>query len=822
MKQLLTILLCLLGLSCKMVLAFGAMTGFDSELSRTGFGPELSRTGQANKSTIVWEQPTTEFGTSYGDGYFNLALDVTKVELKSDETVVYITAQQRSDYPDFWFQFAGDTYLKVGEQRYTIVSADGIELNKHFQTNKDYKRDMAFHFPPLPKGTTQFDFIEGDGQGAFQIKGIKPVEERWKQLFPSYWRDDKGEWKIAFFEDCAIYDCKFWNYKQRDVNTKTGEATIVMTSGIDELKVTIGKDKKGHRQMQIGNNKAVYSMMTTRFLPDYSAKDTRTGFVDTGYKEDTVTVIGWIKDMPEHYKQLKTFEFCYQDLYNDEQQSVSTGLDEQGRFFVKIPILNSTEFFIDWRRCFIRTMFEPGKTYFMLYDFKEGRRYFMGDDCRLQNELFKYPLEWKTINLYDGAQSAGKGDAEIFEPYIASVDSLLKAQYANIDALCEQHPTLSTRFNLYRKGNTLTQQARAFGQARFRAKAMQFSDHARRYAYDTFWTKIEKPYTLHRDLSAFLNDYLDDASRAHDALFAYSLRDHYKDFASNDEELALLTRWVQWIDEASALIEAEPNAEATIRKSQELDSLNGDLIKEVDKIIQSPRASRIISGGMLINTLKQHVLTLDSLGADPFIKDLWLGRQALSHIDHERTSLLPHVLDTIKAMINNPTWIAMIEKQNNYYLAIENREFDKLVLKSSDDLTGLSEGEALLKKILEPYKGKFVLLDIWGTWCSPCKEALSHSTEEYARLKDYDIQYLYLANNSPQNSWENVIKQYNVSGPNVAHYNLPAEQQSAIERHLGVHSWPTYKLFDRNGNLLDLEINVRDLEDLARLLESMK
>ena len=222
--------------------------------------------GQAKEKQIVWEQPTIEYGTSNGDGFFNLALDVTKVELKNNETVVYITAQQRSDYPDFWFQFAGDTYLKVGEQRYTITSADGIELNKHLQTNKDGKRDLAFHFPPLPKGTKIFDFIEGDGQGAFQIKGIKPAEERWKQLFPSYWRDDKGDWKIAFFEDCVIYDCKFWNYKQRDVNPKTGEATIVMTNGNDELKVAIGKNKKGQRLIQIGSEKkAIQAVEDFRF-----------------------------------------------------------------------------------------------------------------------------------------------------------------------------------------------------------------------------------------------------------------------------------------------------------------------------------------------------------------------------------------------------------------------------------------------------------------------------------------------------------------------------------------------------------------------------
>ena len=59
--------------------------------------------GQAKD--VVWEQPTTEFGTSYGDGYFYLALDVTRVELKTDETVVHITARQRSDYPEYSFQF---------------------------------------------------------------------------------------------------------------------------------------------------------------------------------------------------------------------------------------------------------------------------------------------------------------------------------------------------------------------------------------------------------------------------------------------------------------------------------------------------------------------------------------------------------------------------------------------------------------------------------------------------------------------------------------------------------------------------------------------
>ena len=782
----------------------------------------MAMAGQAKEKATVWENPSTEYGTSYGDGFFYLALDVTKVELKANETVVYITAQQRPDDPDCWFRFANDTYLKVGEKRFTIVSAEGIELNKQVLANKDGRRDMAFHFPPLPKGVKSFDFIEGDGQGAFQIKGIKPVEERWKQLFPSYWRDAQGDWKIAFCEDCAIYDCRFWDYKQRDVNPKTGEATLILTNGYEELKVVVGKNKKGMRTIQVGNQRADYAMITNRFLPDYPTKDTRTDFVDTGYKTDTITVVGWLKDMPEHFKQLKTFELSYQNLYTDEQESAYANLDSLGRFTVKIPVLNSTEFFCDWRRCFMRTMFEPGNTYFFLYDFKEGRRYFMGDDARLQNELFKYPLDWQSIRMQEGPNEEDKATPEQFDQYVASVDSLIKAQFANIDALCQQHPTLSTRFNLFRKGNTLSQQARDFGQARFRGERFQLSDNARRYAYDTFWTKMVKPYTLHRDFNGFLRDYLGDAINISTISFNWNAQDYIEEFSSNDEELALLTRWKGWIADAQKQVESAPTIEEKQRVAEKLNTDNADMIKKVDAVLNGPKAKKFINGQLFFIRMNKELHVLDSLNADPFIKEAWLTRQVLQQIDHERTALPPTVMDTVKAMIGNPECIAMIEKLNDHYLAIENREFDKLVLKSSDNLADLTEGEALLKKILEPYKGKFVLLDIWGTWCGPCKEALSHSTEEYARLKDYDIEFLYLANRSPQDSWENVIKEYNVSGPNVAHYNLPDEQQAAIERHLNVHSWPTYKLFDRNGNMFDLDVDARDLDELTRLLDRMK
>ena len=89
--------------------------------------------------------------------------------------------------------------------------------------------------------------------------------------------------------------------------------------------------------------------------------------------------------------------------------------------------------------------------------------------------------------------------------------------------------------------------------------------------------------------------------------------------------------------------------------------------------------------------------------------------------------------------------------------------------------------------------------------------------------KDYDLVYLYLANNSPEDTWKSIIKEYDVLGDNVVHYNLPQDQQQAIEHFIGVTGYPTYKLIDREGNVLDVNADPRyNIGALTRLLDKMK
>lgn len=163
-----------------------------------------------------------------------------------------------------------------------------------------------------------------------------------------------------------------------------------------------------------------------------------------------------------------------------------------------------------------------------------------------------------------------------------------------------------------------------------------------------------------------------------------------------------------------------------------------------------------------------------------------------------------------------------VMEANDKCIALMNRNIDNsLSIKSSSDFENMSDGEKIFSKIIEPYRGKIILTDIWGIWCGPCVQALKNSKEEFERLKPYDIIYLYLANNSREDGWKNIIKENDLIGDNIVHYNLPDDQQKAIESYLGVHTYPTYRLIDQEGNIINLNVDPRNLDTIENIIKQI-
>ena len=214
---------------------------------------------------------------------------------------------------------------------------------------------------------------------------------------------------------------------------------------------------------------------------------------------------------------------------------------------------------------------------------------------------------------------------------------------------------------------------------------------------------------------------------------------------------------------------------------------------------------------------------LDSVASDKTIYELFIARELYNQIENNRRALPKSLLDWMQTQLTIPAFRDYVLQQHEKYDALARKDFSNSTsLLSTDKLEGITEGEQILRELIAPWKGKIILIDVWGTWCGPCRMAMKHSQELYERMKPYNMYFLYLANRSGETSWKNVIKEYNVTGDNVVHYNLPAEQQTAIEHFLGVNSFPTYKLIDRDGNILDVNADPRDLNALENLLKVME
>ncbi|MBR4130288.1 MAG: TlpA family protein disulfide reductase [Bacteroidaceae bacterium] len=774
---------------------------------------------------VVWDQPSTEVNREI-EGFFSPLLEITRVEFAKDETRVFMHI---ADRPENWVRISSASYLRADGKQYALKSLDGMQLDQETYLTDHGRVDVVLHFEPLPQKTKRFDFTEGDFQGAWQLLGVEQPSTRASQLFPSNWRNTQtGDWDISFFDECAIYDCKFWNYKQKE--QKGDKYTFVLENGGKEIVVNVDKNKAGKRIMTIDGRKGEYNFISSITLPDYPQKDTSTSFKDTGYKTDTVTFIGWLKDMPLNML-MRGDEFdasVCDDFFTGDQSETYAKMDSLGRFEMKIPVLNSAEVFTDWNRTFIRTMFEPGETYLLLYDFKGGHKMFMGKNCRLQNEILAHPIEW--VGNHPEERGLDREAAlKFFEDTKAD-----KADAMNIlQQVVEEHPNISERYIKYLTGSYNACECAALMQGRFSMKNWSVPSEILDYVNQVGWQQAAKPYTLYREFRTFKRDYIDQLVMDRysvpvdggyisfsTTVYPYILK-KYKDAGKlqiSDEELEIVKRYAEGCKKFCTIIDKDEEMQ---KASDEFYS--SELAKQFGAIHDREDVQKIIDDEMPLFEVYKTVSILDSIGCDQDMRDILITSELFEILDHERQPLSDNLMNYLEENVKMPAAKAFLKDKQEKYLAISRRDISKSPsLKSPEDVANMSDGEKILRKLIEPYKGKIILMDIWGTWCGPCKEALSHSQEEYERLKDFDLVYLYLANRSPEETWQNVIKQYEVLGDNVVHYNLPEAQQSAIEKFVKITGYPTFKLIDREGNLLDVNADPRDLEGLARLLKQMQ
>jgi thiol-disulfide isomerase/thioredoxin len=103
---------------------------------------------------------------------------------------------------------------------------------------------------------------------------------------------------------------------------------------------------------------------------------------------------------------------------------------------------------------------------------------------------------------------------------------------------------------------------------------------------------------------------------------------------------------------------------------------------------------------------------------------------------------------------------------------------------------------------LDDLKGKYVYVDVWATWCGPCKKEIPYLKELDAEYKDKDLAIVSLSIDKLENKekWRSMIKEQGLTGIQIL---ADKDWRSEFVTAYNITGIPRFILIDPEGNIYD-------------------
>jgi peroxiredoxin len=115
---------------------------------------------------------------------------------------------------------------------------------------------------------------------------------------------------------------------------------------------------------------------------------------------------------------------------------------------------------------------------------------------------------------------------------------------------------------------------------------------------------------------------------------------------------------------------------------------------------------------------------------------------------------------------------------------------------------------------LSDYKGKYLLIDFWASWCSPCLKDIPALKTVYSKYHPLGLELLSISLDERKESWMAAIKKYKL---NWAHISELKSWNGHITKQYNIHDVPTTILVSPTGKII--AINPDLSKDLSPLLQ---
>jgi thiol-disulfide isomerase/thioredoxin len=103
---------------------------------------------------------------------------------------------------------------------------------------------------------------------------------------------------------------------------------------------------------------------------------------------------------------------------------------------------------------------------------------------------------------------------------------------------------------------------------------------------------------------------------------------------------------------------------------------------------------------------------------------------------------------------------------------------------------------------LSDFKGKVVLVDVWATWCGPCKQQIPFAKKLEEELHGMDVVFLNVSvdEEKDKEKWKQMVIDEKLGGVHIF-----AGGWSKICKDYKITGIPRFMLFDKNGNIITTE-----------------